>query len=174
VLAVAAVALVVGVLGGGSSEGGQGGVEFSRFTASAFTVDVPESWKLDEREEPLDPTVKRTSLESPSHQMRVEIVQEPNLPPATRANEAQTERSDDAGYSRITISPQTVDDRDARLFGYEIDDRTLEYRPSTAYTYFFNAGGSGWRTRAVGVMADVSPDTVLAIATRMAETLEPS
>jgi hypothetical protein len=172
-LAVAAIALVVALSGGGSGDGGQGSLEYIRFTTSAFSVDVPEGWKLDENERQLDPTTTRTSFNSPSQQMRVEVVQESDLPPATRANEAQTERSQDRGYSRITISPQTVNGREARLFGYEIDDKTLDYQPSTAYTYFFNAGQSGWRTRAVGARADVRDDTVLAIATRMAGSLEP-
>ncbi len=169
-LAVAAVALVVGVLGGGSSDEG---IEFRRFTeASAFTVDVPKGWRLDEEELELG-QLKRTSFESPSHQMRAEVSQEPDRPPATRAEKAQTERSQEASYSPITFSRQTVDDRDATLFGYEIDETELESRLSTAYTYFFNAGESGWRTRAVGVGSETSSETVLEIATRMAATLEP-
>ncbi len=169
-LAVAAVALVVGVLGGGSSDEG---IEFRRFTeASAFTVDVPKGWRLDEPELELG-QLTRTSFESPSHQMRAEISREPDRPPATRAEKAQTERSQEASYSPITFSRQTVDDRDATLFGYEIDETELESRLSTAYTYFFNAGEWGWRTRAVGVGSETSSETVLEIATRMAATLEP-
>jgi TIR domain len=175
-LAVLGVGVVVAIaaLGGGSGGGGEEGLDFETFMdAGSFTVDVPAGWRVREMEEPVSATLTRTTLESPAEDMLIEIAQEADEPAATRLAKARDNRSDDLGYALRTVEEQTVDDREAELFGYEIDEQKLEGEPSTSYTYFFNAGGYGWRTRAVGVRADVSPDTVLAIATRMAETLEP-
>jgi hypothetical protein len=71
----------------------------------------------------------------------------------------------------ITIESQTVAGRDAQLFEYEHDE---DFGPATVATYFFNAGGFGWRTRAaVAKAAGENAASAKEIANRMAATLEP-
>jgi hypothetical protein len=188
---VAAVALGVGVLGGGGDDGGSGGeggggggsaggpgsgggpgIEFEPFSgARAFTVDVPVgSQPIGAVEDQLK-TVIRTELQSSDGKINVQIVQEAQSPPADRVAEALAERSVEPGYKLINGGElRTLDGREAELFAYETSEEGF---PATVVNYAFNDGGSGWRTRAA-VADSVGESSELAekIATRMATTLQ--
>jgi len=175
-LAVVGVILAIVASGGGSGGGDLTGLKFERYTGSAaFTVDVPVDWDETLSDQTRGGVIK-TILEDPNKEGTVEIdqeVQEADMSLADRMNLAVQNRSDDHGYVPISTStePQAVDDREALLFWYERDE---DIGPATVATYFFNAGGSGWRTRvAVAKKAGDSADTAKEISTRMASTLEP-
>jgi TIR domain len=170
-LAVLGVVLAVVALGGGSGGDNKVSLKFERFTGSdAFTVDVPVGWRTRAIDEPVG-DVTQTKLENPDGLGTVEIDQEADTPPEQRMSEAEQNRSIESGYDLITTVPQAVDGREAQLFWYEHDEGI---GPATVATYFFNAGGFGWRTRAaVAREAADSAATAKAIATRMAKTLEP-
>jgi hypothetical protein len=175
-LAVIVAVLAIVALGGGSGGGDLTGLKFERYTGSdAFTVDVPVDWEVTMRDQQVG-GVKKTILEDPNQEGTVEIdqeVQEAHLSLENRMNMAVQNRSDEPGYAPIatTTEPHSVDGREALLFWYEHRE---DIGPATVATYFFNAGGSGWRTRAaVAQEAGDSADTAKAIATRMAKTLEP-
>jgi hypothetical protein len=170
-LAVLGVVLAIVALGGGSDGGDKVGLKFERFTGSdAFTVDVPEGWRTVTLDEPIG-GVTKTKLQDPDRLGTVEIDQEVNAPAEQRMSEAEQMRSIERGYDLITTVPQAVDGRDTLLFWYEHDEGI---GPATVATYFFNAGGFGWRTRAaVAQDTDDSAATAKALSTRMAKTLEP-
>jgi TIR domain len=175
-LAVLGVILAIVALGGGSGSESKLALKFERFTGSdAFTVDVPAGWRTIMIDEPVG-GVTKTKLEEPDSLGTVEIDQEADRPAEQRMREAEQMRSIEKGYRLITTVPQTVDGRDAQLFWYEHDEGIGQggIGPATVATYFFNAGGSGWRTRAaVAHKAGDSATTAKAIATRMAKTLKP-
>jgi hypothetical protein len=168
---VVGVVLAIGALGGGSGGGGKVGLEFELFTeADAFTVDVPVGWRTTLLEQPRG-GVTKTKLEDPDKEETVSIDQEADTSPEERMNVAVEMRSGESGYRLITTEPQTIDDRETQLFWYEHDE---DIGPATVATYFFNAGGFGWRTRAaVAKEAADSAELAKEIATRMAMTLEP-
>ncbi len=164
------VALAIGALGGGS-EGDLAGLKFERYTGSdAFTVDVPVDWDRTLKDQPTGGVIK-TTFEDPDKEGTVSIDREDDATPVDRMNQAVQRRSEESGYHLITAEPQSVDSRDAQLFWYEHDE---DIGPATVATYFFNAGGFGWRTRAVvAKKAGDSAATAKDIATTMAMTLEP-
>ena len=173
-LAVLAVVLAIVALGGGSGGGDLTDLKFERYTGSdAFRVDVPVDWEVTLRDQRKGGVIK-TILEDPNKEGTVEIdqeVQEADMSPEERMNQAAENRSGENGYRRLTTEPQNVDGRDTQLFWYEHDE---PIGPSTVATYFFNAGGFGWRTRAVvAKKAGDSADTAKEISNRMAATLEP-
>ena len=192
ILGLGAFALISGTGGDGSNEAGSGGsptsagqsnpepggIQFESFDqAQAFTVEVPVGWtptgEIEERYPATDQT--KTTLLSPKVDGLVEIVQEPDTPAKERLDEARAERAakEPETYEFIEESPHTFGARETLLFGYRHDETELGTGQATVYSYFFNDGGSGWRTRAVGDDT-MKPERVLQIATRMAETLEPS
>jgi hypothetical protein len=175
-LAVLGVVLAIVSLGGGGSGGGsQADLKFERFTGRAFTVDVPEGYRTTMNDE-LTGGVMKTKLEDPGGEGTVEIdqeVQEADMSLEERMNQAVQNRSEEPGYAPLatTTEPQSVDSRTALLFWYEHDE---DIGPATVATYFFNAGGSGWRTRAaVANKAGDSRETAKEISNRMAATLQP-
>jgi hypothetical protein len=171
VAALATVGVVLAiVLGDGSDDGG---INFEPFTkASAFTVNVPMGLRTIHTEARLKTGQIQTELQSPDNQQDVQIVQDPDTPPADRLDEARSNREKDPGYEFRSTGSQTLGDRSARLFEYDEDEPGLG--PASVATYFFNAGGFGWRTRAaVAKDADDSAELANEIATRMASTLEP-
>ena len=175
-LAVVGVILAIVASGGGSGGGDLTGIKFERYTGSAaFTVDVPVGWEVTLRDQRRGGVIK-TILEDPNKEGTVEIdqeIDEADLSLEDRMNLAVQNRSDDRGYVGIatTTEPQSVGSRTALLFWYEHDE---PIGPATVATYFFDAGGSGWRTRAaVTKKAGDSADTAKEISTRMASTLEP-
>ncbi len=166
---VAAGALGFAVLGGGSDAGG---IDFERFTAAeAFTVDVPVGLTEEvELEHDLGSTF-RTKLQSGT--MDVEIVQEPESPPAERVAVALSERSQEQGYGPISEGKQlTFDGRETLRFAYKIRDEDLG--PAVVFNNVFNADGSGWRTRAAVARSESdSGRLAMEISDTMAETLRP-
>jgi TIR domain len=170
-VAVLGVVLAIVAGGGGSGGGGEPSPTFERYTGSeAFTVDVPVGWLRTMSDEPTG-GVKKTKFEDPDKEGTVEIDQEADTPPEGRLAVAQQMRSSEPGYKLITIEPQTVAGRKAQLFEYEHDE---DFGPAAVATYFFNAGGFGWRTRAaVAKAAGDSAATAEEISNRMATTLEP-
>jgi TIR domain len=172
-VAVLGIVLAIVALGGGSEGGDLTGLKFERFTGDAFTVDVPVGWDTTMNAEPTGGVLK-TKLEDPDKEGTVEIdqeVQEADMSPEERMNQAVENRSGEPGYHLITTEPQNVDGRDTQLFWYEHDE---PIGPATVATYFFNAGGLGWRTRAVVAKeAGDSAETAKEISNRMAATLEP-
>jgi hypothetical protein len=175
-LAVLVVVLAIVALGGGSGGGDLTGLEFESYTGSnAFTVDVPVGWDMTLRDQ-REGGVRKTILEDPNKEGTVEIdqeIEEAGLSAEDRMNLAVQNRSDDPGFAPIatTTEPHSVDGREALLFWYE---RREDIGQATVATYFFDAGGSGWRTRAaVAQKAGDSADSAKEISTRMAKTLEP-
>jgi TIR domain-containing protein len=170
-LAVLGIVLAIVAGGGGSGGGGEPSPTFERYTGSdAFTVDVPVGWLRTMSNEPTG-GVRKTKFEDPNKEGTVEIDQEADTPPEDRLAVAQQMRGSEPGYKLITIEPQTVAGRKAQLFEYEHDE---DFGPATVATYFFNAGGFGWRTRAaVAKAAGDSAATAEEISNRMATTLEP-
>jgi hypothetical protein len=167
------VVLIIGASGGGSGSGGKPSVEFTRFDAADnFTVDVPADWKKDFVEtdqQRLSDTLTRLS---PDQAMFLEILQESNTDPQERAKTAERKQTNAGDFQLIEMpTTQTVGGRQAVLLAFEHDQKGLG--PATVYTYFFNAGDYGWRTRAVAANT-VGDGAELAkeIATRMAETLQ--
>jgi hypothetical protein len=135
-----------------------------------FTVDAPVGWNTTLLNEPVGGVIK-TTLEEPGKEGTVSIDQEADTSAEERMNRAVQMRSGEPGYHKIATGPQTVDDRETQLFWYEHDE---DIGPATVATYFFNAGGFGWRTRAVvAKKAGDSAASAKEIATRMATTLEP-
>jgi hypothetical protein len=165
------VVLALGGGGGGSGGGGTPSLEFVPFTsADLFTVDKPKGWRTTMIDERVGDVLKTTFV-NPDNEGTAEIDVEAEAPPADRLNTAQQRRSQEPGYSLITIDPHPAADRGAQLFEYEHDE---EFGPATVATYFFNAGDFGWRTRAaVAQKVDDSRKMAEEIATRMATTLEP-
>jgi TIR domain len=177
-LAVLGVVLAIVAGGGGSGGGGEPSPTFERYTGSdAFTVDVPVGWLRTMSNEPTG-GVRKTKFEDPNKEGTVEIDQEVDLADqslAERMNRAIQMRSGERGYAGLatTTDPQNVDGRQALLFWYEHDE-PQPIGPATVATYFFNAGGHGWRTRAaVAKRAGDSAATAKEISNRMATTLEP-
>jgi TIR domain len=169
-LVVLGVVLAIVAGGDGSGGGGESGLKFERYTGSAFTVDVPAGWLRTMSDEPTGGVLK-TKFEDPDNEGTVEIDQEDDTPPEERLGVAQQRRSAEPGYKLITVDSQTVAGRDAQLFEYEHDE---DIGPATVATYFFNAGGFGWRARAaVAQAAGDSAATAKEISNRMATTLEP-
>jgi hypothetical protein len=169
------VVLIIGALGGGSGSGGKPSVEFTRFDAADnFTVDVPTGWK-DSVETQQSSGDYLTTLKSPDQGAFLGILQEPpTTPPEDRAKEAEREHmTEGSAFHPIQGPgpPQPVGNREAVLFAFEHVEKG--YGPATVYTYFFNAGDYGWRTRAVAAESvDGGAELAKAIATRMAETLQ--
>jgi TIR domain len=173
---VVGVVLAIGALGGGSG-GDLADLQFERYTGSTFTVDVPVDWDVTLNDQARGGVMK-TVLEDPNKEGTVEIdqeVQEADMSLEERMKQAVQMRSDDDGYAprATTTDPQNVDGRQALLFWYEHDE-PQPIGPATVATYFFNAGGIGWRTRAaVAQKAGDSAESAKDISTRMAMTLEP-
>jgi TIR domain len=177
-LAVLGVVLAIVTSGGGSGGGDLADLTFKRFTGSnAFTVDVPVDWPTTQTDEPTG-GVNKTILVDPGGEGAVAIdqeVDEAGLSLEQRMNRAIQMRSGEHGYAPLatTTDPQNVDGREALLFWYEHDE-PQPIGPATVATYFFNAGGHGWRTRAaVAKSAGDSAESAKDIATKMAMTLEP-
>jgi TIR domain len=180
-LAVLGVVLAIVALGGGGGGGsGSGGggladLKFERYTGPTFTVDVPVDWDRTKTDETVG-GVRKTLFEDPNNEGTVEIdqeVQEADMSPEERMNQAVEMRSVEPGYAPLatTTDPQNVDGREALLFWYEHNE---PIGPATVATYFFNAVTIGWRTRAaVAQRARDSAGSAKDISTRMAMTLEP-
>ena len=181
------VVLAIGALGGGSGGGGEPRLEFEPFTkAEAFTVDVPAGIDPVHLEKDLGGGVINTELQSPDNMENVQIVQEDNTSAMKRARTARTNRLedsrkhglhfDDGGHPFETAN---VNDLPTVLFQYTriepaTQDEPNRLGPANIATYFFNAHGQGWRTRAaVAEEASDSAELAKDIATRMAMTLEP-
>ncbi len=167
---VVGVVLAIGALGGGSG-GDLADLKFERYTGSdAFTVDVPVDWDVTLKDQPRG-GVTKTILEDPNKEGTVEIDQEADTSAVDRMKTAVQMRSVEPGYELIATEPQPVDSRDTQLFWYEHNE---DIAPATVATYFFNAGGFGWRTRAaVAKKAGDSAESAKDISTRMAMSLEP-
>ncbi|MGE5232815.1 MAG: toll/interleukin-1 receptor domain-containing protein, partial [Acidobacteriota bacterium] len=172
-LVVAAAVFAIVALGGGSAGGDLTNLKFERFTGHAFTVDVPADWRLTINNQ-TNGGVKQTKLEDPAGEGTVEVdqeVAEANMSPEERMKQAVQMRSGDRGYELISTEPQDVHGRATQLFWYEHGE---PIGPSTVATYFFDAGGVGWRTRAVvAKRAGDSAESAREISNKMATTLEP-
>jgi hypothetical protein len=86
--------------------------------------------------------------------------------------QALAERSVEPGYELLNGGElRKLGDREAELFAYETSQEGFS---ATVVNYAFNAGGSGWRTRAaVANSQGSSYELAEKIATRMASTLQP-
>jgi hypothetical protein len=166
--------------GGGASGGGStaSGIEFARFTdADAFTVDVPSTWQARMIERELDTSIK-TELLSPKDDGVATIAQQEERPLDEVVDKALAERRQDAvdgdfAFKPLPREPQTINGRPTILFGYQWREPGIG--PATAFNYAFNAGGSGWRTRAaVKGQGKASAEQAKEIATEMVTTFEPS
>jgi hypothetical protein len=165
--------------GGGSGGGGStaSGLEFVPFTqAKSFTVNVPANWEAVIVERQL-PTAVKTELVSPDDDGVATIAQQEERPLDEVVSKALSERQADAdagGFTFTTLgeAPQTVNGKDTILFGYRWKEPGIG--PATAFNYAFNAGGSGWRTRAaVKGQGKASAEQAKEIATEMATTFQP-
>jgi hypothetical protein len=172
-LAVLGVVMAMVVLGGGSGGGVKLDPSFEPFPARAFTVLVPEGLRPIHTEVELSSGAIQTELQSPDNLLDVQIIQDPNESPADRLdNRARPNAEKQPGYNFRSAGPQTLGNRITQLFEYDEDEPGLG--PASVATYFFNAGDSGWRTRAaVAKSVDSSAATAKEIAARMATTLKP-
>lgn len=166
-LAGAVAVLLSGALGGGSGGPGPEQLDFKRFQAATFGVDVPRRWKEDPQ-----PPGALAGLSSRNQPLELQIIRDPDTSPEDRAREVEIKQSKQKGFEAIEMATlETIAGRAAVLFAYKRNVPGLG--PATVYVYFFNAGGYGWRTPAIaGDAANNGPEFAKTIATRMAETLQ--
>jgi hypothetical protein len=132
---------------------------------------VPVDWGPTLKQRHLATAIK-TELASPDGEKTAEIIEEAPTPPVDRVDHALSLREQEDGYASPSREARTLGNRDAVFFSYEIDEKGIG--PATIVNYAFNAGGSGWRTRAA-VAGTTASSASLAeeVATRMASTLKP-